>query len=84
MIKVLRRPVESTQLTLVVDYGGRRSPGGVAIGTAVAGAVAGHPDDQARFLRGCHAVALGSACLYTAAAVLAVVLLPGGLVRRSW
>ncbi|WP_176742668.1 hypothetical protein [Streptomyces sp. LUP47B] len=50
----------------------------------MAGAVAGHPDDQARFLRGCHAVALGSACLYTAAAVLAVVLLPGGLVRRSW
>ncbi|MDH6437837.1 MFS family permease [Streptomyces sp. SAI-144] len=50
---------------------------GSAIGIAVAGAVAGQPGDQARFLRGCHAVALGSACLYAAATAL--VLLPGAL-----
>ncbi|KQW07114.1 hypothetical protein ASD08_05910 [Streptomyces sp. Root369] len=47
-----------------------------------AGAVAGQPGDQARFLRGFHAVALGSACLYAAAAALALTLLPGALTPR--
>ncbi|MCX4854737.1 hypothetical protein [Streptomyces canus] len=50
-----------------------------AIGIAVAGAVAGQPGDQARFLRGFHAVVLGSACLYAAAAAPAPTLLPGAL-----
>jgi DHA2 family methylenomycin A resistance protein-like MFS transporter len=55
-----------------------RQTGG-ATGTAVAGAVAGQPADQVRFLQGWHAVALGSASLYAAAAVLALILLPGAL-----
>ncbi|WP_406121513.1 hypothetical protein OHQ89_05705 [Streptomyces canus] len=45
----------------------------------MAGAVAGQPGDQARFLRGFHAVALGSACLYAAAVALVLTLLPGAL-----
>ncbi|MEU6142971.1 MFS transporter [Streptomyces sp. NPDC047081] len=55
-----------------------RQTGG-AIGIAVAGAVAGQPADGTRFVRGFHAVALGAAGLYAAAAVLALVLLPGAL-----
>ncbi|MFF4056323.1 MFS transporter [Streptomyces sp. NPDC001668] len=46
-----------------------RQTGG-AIGIAVAGAVVGGPGDQARFLRGFHAVALGSPCFYVAPAAL--------------
>jgi DHA2 family methylenomycin A resistance protein-like MFS transporter len=56
------------------------------IGIAVAGAVVGQPGDQTRFLRGFHTVALGSACLYAAAAAPALTLLPGALApaqRRS-
>lgn len=48
-------------------------------------AVVGQPGDRTRFLRGFHAVVLGAACCYAAAAVLA--LLPGALTpthRRSW
>ncbi|MFF0078509.1 MFS transporter [Streptomyces canus] len=56
--------------------------GSGAIGIAVAGAVAGHPGDQARFRRGFHAVALGSACLYAAATAPALTLLPGALTPR--
>ncbi|MET9088639.1 MFS transporter [Streptomyces sp. NPDC004237] len=51
---------------------------GGAIGIAVAGAVAGPPEAHDRFPRGLHAVALGSAGLWLAAAVLVLVLLPGG------
>ncbi|MEU1474653.1 MFS transporter [Streptomyces sp. NPDC005760] len=46
-----------------------RQTGG-AIGIAVAGAVVGGPGDQARFLRGFHAVAPGSPCFYVAPAAL--------------
>jgi DHA2 family methylenomycin A resistance protein-like MFS transporter len=56
------------------------------IGIAVAGAVVGQAGDQTRFLRGYHIVALGSACLYAAAAAPAPTLLPGALApaqRRS-
>ncbi|MEU5595385.1 hypothetical protein [Streptomyces sp. NPDC020298] len=51
----------------------------------MAGAVAGQPDDTTRFVHGFHTVALGSAGLYAAAAVLALGLLPGSLVpvRRA-
>jgi DHA2 family methylenomycin A resistance protein-like MFS transporter len=52
----------------------------------LAGVVAGQPGDQTRFLRGFHTVALGSACLYAAAAAPALTLLPGALApaqRRS-
>ncbi|MGI5460578.1 hypothetical protein ACQEWB_46915 [Streptomyces sp. CA-249302] len=55
-----------------------RQTGG-ATGIAVAGAVAGKPADEARFVRGFHAVALGAAGVYAAAAVLALVVLPGAL-----
>ncbi|WP_427165005.1 hypothetical protein ACQF4J_06430 [Streptomyces sp. C1-1] len=60
-----------------VDNTARQTGG--AIGIAVAGAVAGQPADGARFVRGFHAVALGAAGLYAAAAVLALVVLPGSL-----
>ena len=68
-------PAERAGLDSAVDNTARQTGG--AIGIAVAGAVAGQPGDQARFLRGCHGVALGSACLYAAATAL--VLLPGAL-----
>jgi DHA2 family methylenomycin A resistance protein-like MFS transporter len=55
-----------------------RQTGG-AIGIAVAGAIAGQPDAGERFVRGFHTVALGAAGLYAAAAVLALVMLPGVL-----
>ncbi len=55
-----------------------RQTGG-AVGIAAAGAMAGPPADQHRSLSGFHAVALGSAALYVAAAVLALALLPGAL-----
>ncbi|WP_406164380.1 hypothetical protein OG806_44380 [Streptomyces sp. NBC_00882] len=78
------RRTERSGLACAVNNTARQTGG--AIGIVVAGAVAGQPGDQARFLRGCHAVALGSACLYAAAAVLALTLLPGALTpthRRS-
>ena len=64
-------PAERSGLASAVDNTARQT------GSAIGIAVAGQPGDQARFLRGCHAVALGSACLYAAAAAL--VLLPGAL-----
>ncbi|WP_256122714.1 MFS transporter [Streptomyces sp. LUP47B] len=70
-------PAERSGLASAVNNTARQTGG--AIGIAVAGAVAGQPGDQARFLRGFHAVALGSAGLYTAAAALALTLLPGAL-----
>ncbi|MEU6089421.1 MFS transporter [Streptomyces sp. NPDC047085] len=70
-------PGERSGLASAVNNTARQTGG--AIGIAVAGAIAGGPGDQDRFLRGFHAVALGSAGLYTAAAVLALALLPGSL-----
>ena len=70
-------PAERSDLASAVNNTARQADG--AIGIAVAGAVAGQPGDQARFLRGLHAVALGSACLYAAAVALALTLLPGVL-----
>ncbi|MFI7404133.1 MFS transporter [Streptomyces sp. NPDC049541] len=55
-----------------------RQAGG-AIGIAVAGAVAGQPGDETGFVRGFHTVALGAAGLYAAAALLALLVLPGAL-----
>jgi DHA2 family methylenomycin A resistance protein-like MFS transporter len=52
-----------------------RQAGG-AIGIAASGAVAGSPA-RARFVHGFHAVALGAAGLYVAAAALAWVAVPG-------
>ncbi|MEU6356945.1 hypothetical protein ABZ896_47895 [Streptomyces sp. NPDC047072] len=69
-------PAERAGLASAVNNTARQTGG--AIGIAVAGAVAGQPGDQARFVRGFHAVAIGSAGLYAAAAVLAVFLLPTG------
>ncbi|MET9462023.1 MFS transporter, partial [Streptomyces canus] len=57
-------PAERSGLASAVNNTARQMGG--AIGIAVAGAVAGQPGDQARFLRGFHAVALGTACLYAA------------------
>ncbi|NEB06286.1 MFS transporter [Streptomyces sp. SID13726] len=68
-------PAERSGLASAVNNTARQTGG--AIGIAVAGAVAGQPGDQERFLRGFHTVALGSACLYAVAAVLALALLPG-------
>jgi MFS transporter, DHA2 family, methylenomycin A resistance protein len=68
-------PAERSGLASAVNNTARHTGGAIAI----AGAVAGQPGDQARFLRGCHAVALGSACLYAAAAALVLTLLPGAL-----
>lgn len=70
-------PRERAGLASAVNNTARQTGG--AIGIAVAGAIAGQPDGPARFLRGFHAVALGSAGLYVAAAGLALVLLPGVL-----
>ncbi|WLW49942.1 MFS transporter [Streptomyces sp. YU58] len=70
-------PRERAGLASAVNNTARQTGG--AIGIAVAGAIAGQPDGPGRFLRGFHAVALGSAGLYVAAAVLALALLPGGL-----
>ncbi|MEU2928209.1 MFS transporter [Streptomyces sp. NPDC007251] len=72
-------PGERSGLASAVNNTARQTGG--AIGIAVAGAVAGAPADQGRFVSGFHAVALASAGLYTVAALIAVVLLPGALVR---
>jgi DHA2 family methylenomycin A resistance protein-like MFS transporter len=77
-------PAERSGLASAVNNSARQTGG--ALGIAVAGAVAGQPGDQTRFLRGFHTVALGSACLYAAAAAPALTLLPGTLApaqRRS-
>ncbi|WP_239014991.1 MFS transporter [Streptomyces sp. CdTB01] len=76
-------PARRSGLVSAVNNTARQTGG--AIGIAVAGAVAGPPTDGARFVRGFHAVALGAAGLYTAAAVLALAVLPGALlpVRRA-
>jgi MFS transporter, DHA2 family, methylenomycin A resistance protein len=70
-------PRERAGLASAVNNTARQTGG--AIGIAVAGAIAGQPDGPARFLRGFHTVALGSAGLYVAAAGLALALLPGAL-----
>jgi len=70
-------PGERSGLASAVNNTARQTGG--AIGIAVAGALAGQPGDQTRFVRGFHAVALGSACFYVAAALLALTLLPGVL-----
>ncbi|MHC3467164.1 MFS transporter [Streptomyces sp. 7R007] len=70
-------PGERSGLASAVNNTARQTGG--AIGIAVAGAVAGQPADQDRFVRGFHAVALGSAGLYAAAGLLALALLPGTL-----
>lgn len=74
---IAKGPAERSGLASAVNNTARQTGG--AIGIAVAGAVAGQPGDQARFLRGFHAVALGSACLYAAAVALVLTLLPGAL-----
>ncbi|MFC8513685.1 MFS transporter [Streptomyces sp. NPDC057257] len=70
-------PAERAGLASATNNTARQTGG--AIGIAVAGAIAGQPVDGTRFVRGFHAVALGAAGLYAAAAVLALVLLPGML-----
>jgi MFS transporter, DHA2 family, methylenomycin A resistance protein len=64
-------PAERSGLASAVNNTARHTGGAIAI--------AGQPGDQARFLRGCHAVALGSASLYAAAAALVLTLPPGAL-----
>jgi MFS transporter, DHA2 family, methylenomycin A resistance protein len=71
-------PAERAGPTSAMNDTARQTGG--AIGIAVAGAVAGQPADEARFVRGFHAVALGAAGLYAAAAVLVLVLPPGALI----
>ncbi|MET8770137.1 MFS transporter, partial [Streptomyces sp. NPDC004658] len=73
-------PTERSGLASAVNNTARQTGG--AIGIAVAGAIAGTPSDEPRFLRGLHTVALGSAALYAATAVLALVLLPGAVSPR--
>ncbi|MFD4552788.1 MFS transporter [Streptomyces sp. NPDC058469] len=68
-------PADRAGLASAVNNTARQTGG--AIGIAVAGAIAGPPQDAGRFLRGFHTVAVGSAGLYGVAAVVAVVLLPG-------
>ncbi len=68
-------PADRAGLASAVNNTARQTGG--AIGIAVAGAIAGPPRDEGRFLRGFHTVAVGSAGLYGVAAVVAVVLLPG-------
>jgi MFS transporter, DHA2 family, methylenomycin A resistance protein len=58
-----------------------RQAGG-AIGIALAGAVAGEPGGPA-FLGGFHTVAIGAACLYLAAAVIALALVPATSIRSA-
>ncbi|MCD9874531.1 MFS transporter [Streptomyces guryensis] len=70
-------PPERSGLASAMNNTARQTGG--AIGIAVAGAVAGQPGDETRFVRGFHAVALGAAGLYAAAAVLALLVLPGAL-----
>ncbi|MGW1750672.1 MFS transporter [Streptomyces sp. NPDC002092] len=70
-------PAERSGLASAMNNTARQTGG--AIGIAVAGAVAGQPGDETRFVRGFHAVALGAAGLYAAAAVLALLVLPGAL-----
>ncbi|MFF9108722.1 MFS transporter [Streptomyces sp. NPDC014805] len=70
-------PTARSGLASAVNNTARQTGG--AIGIAVAGAVAGSPGDRDRFLHGFHAVALGSAALYIAAALLVLAVLPGAL-----
>ncbi|AKJ08991.1 major facilitator transporter [Streptomyces incarnatus] len=70
-------PGERSGLASAVNNTARQTGG--AMGIALAGAAAGTPADQGRFVSGFHAVAFSSACLYVVAAVLALALLPGAL-----
>ena len=70
-------PADRSGLASAMNNTARQTGG--AIGIAAAGAVAGQPGDETRFVRGFHAVALGAAGLYAAAAVLALLVLPGAL-----
>ncbi|MFF9134758.1 MFS transporter [Streptomyces sp. NPDC014806] len=70
-------PTARSGLASAVNNTARQTGG--AIGITVAGAVAGSPGDRDRFLHGFHAVALDSAALYTAAALLVLAVLPGAL-----
>lgn len=67
-------PGERSGLASAINNTARQAGG--AIGIAVAAAIAGQPGGSG-FLSGFHAVAVGSACLYLAAAVLALALIPG-------
>ncbi|MCH5671299.1 MFS transporter [Streptomyces gilvus] len=71
-------PGERAGLASAMNNTARQTGG--AIGIAVAGAVAGQPGDGERFVRGFHTVALGAAGLYAAAALVALLMLPGALV----
>ncbi|MEU6282978.1 MFS transporter [Streptomyces sp. NPDC047028] len=73
-------PAERSGLASAVNNTARQTGG--AIGIAVAGAIAGPPSDRTSFLHGFHTVALGSAALYTATALLALSLLPGTFLPR--
>lgn len=73
-------PTERSGLASAVNNTARQTGG--AIGIAVAGAIAGTPSDEPRFLRCLHTVALGSAALYAATAVLALIALPGTVSPR--
>lgn len=70
-------PAGRSGLASAVNNTARQTGG--AIGIAVAGAVAGQPGDQAHFVRGFHAIALGAAGLYAATVLLVLALLPGAL-----
>lgn len=73
-------PAERSGLASATNNTARQAGG--AVGIAVAGAVAGRPGG-ARFVHGFHAVALGSAFLYLATAVLTLAVLPGVLLPRA-
>ncbi|MET9449683.1 hypothetical protein [Streptomyces cinerochromogenes] len=70
-------PTERSGPASAVNNTARQTGG--AMGTAVAGAIAGPPTAPSRFLHGLHTVALGSASLYAVTAAFALALLPGAL-----
>lgn len=74
-------PGERAGLASAINNTARQAGG--AVGIAAAGAVAGQPGRGSGFVHGFHAVALGAALLYLAAAVLALALLPGALLQRA-
>jgi DHA2 family methylenomycin A resistance protein-like MFS transporter len=72
-------PAAQSGLASAINNTSRQAGG--AIGIAVAGSIAGQPR-AAGFLRGFHAVALGSASLYVIAAGIALALIPGTASQR--